>query len=187
MQTNRPLPCSLFAGRNRPLLLRPRSLATAFLDGRTNAVKVIPRRIEETLPTSAINYHTRPTKPGTGHHPGSHSDSRVILDLHSNGHVASRSYPAGPLLYVRNSRRGIVSGDSGNRPFLGAEHRSSSRTHQQQIFAVRHRLRSSLLARAFAPFMVELFAVGFFGPSPVAVTRPVPPVTRSEAPHASRG
>ena len=35
MRTNKPLPCSLFAGRSRPLLLEPLSLTTAFFDDGT--------------------------------------------------------------------------------------------------------------------------------------------------------
>jgi len=66
-------------------------------------------------------------------------------------------------------------------------HTSSSLTHQHEVFAVRHRLRSNSLARAFAPFVVELFAVGCLNPTPDPVKGPIPPVTRPEAPHASRG
>ena len=52
-----------------------------------------------------------------------------------------------------------------SRRFQGAEYRSSSLTRWQQVFAIRHRLRLDLLARAFAPFMVELFTTGLFRPS----------------------
>ena len=107
--------------------------------------------------------------PGTGHHTGGRSGSRVSLDLHPTVHVASGCYSTGLMPYARLSRSGIVS--IGNRAmwqhsrrFQGAEHRSSSLTHRQQVFTVRQRLRLDSLARAFAPFVVELFAAGPFSP-----------------------
>ena len=69
-----------------------------------------------TLPYCRIS-NTWPTKPGTGYHAGPYSTSRVSLVLHSNGHVAIRSYPENPVSYVRFSRSGIVSA----APSLNAE------------------------------------------------------------------
>ena len=60
-------------------------------------------------------------------------------------------------------------------------------TGQPTPFAVQHRLTQDLLARAFAPLMVELFAVDRLGPTPDLIRDPIPPVTRLEAPHASAG
>jgi hypothetical protein len=39
-------------------------------------------------------------------------------------------------------------------------------TRQQQVFTVRHRLRLDSLARAFAPFMVELFVAAGLSSGP---------------------
>lgn len=42
-----------------------------------------------------LTIHGRAVAPGTGHHPGRHSASRISDDLRSVGHVASGRYPAG--------------------------------------------------------------------------------------------
>jgi hypothetical protein len=69
--------------------------------------------------------------------------------------------PTGLMLYVRVSRHGIVSAGNVFWRFQGTEYRSVSLIPQQQVFAIRHRLRLDSLARAFAPLTVELFIVGF--------------------------
>jgi len=68
--------------------------------------------------------------------------------------------------------------------FRGAEERSTSPTRRRWLFAVRHRLRWNWPARACAPLVVELFAVGFFRPIPEPCHRPGPACRQAEAPHA---
>ena len=60
---------------------------------------------------------------------------------------APRQFPEDPRLPISEDR-------SKKRPL----------THRRQLFAVRHRLRHDSPARAFAPFVVELFAVGLISP-----------------------
>ena len=61
-------------------------------------------------------------------------------------------------------------------------------TPQPESFAVWHRLLQNSLASPRGPFMVELFTVESFsiGSRSPDESRPVRPVTRLEAPHASQ-
>lgn len=63
---------------------------------------------------------------------------------------------------------------------------------QEQLFAVRLRLRSDSLARAFAPFMVELFTARFFrtcaghdGPVPLVAKRKLPTPAELNKPYGN--
>lgn len=56
----------------------------------------------------------------------------------------------------------------------------------KRLFAVRHRLSRNSLARAFAPFIVELFTVGLFVPSPELVIAPVRFVAKAKLPTPAR-
>src|ERR1051326_940997 len=81
-----------------------------------------------------------------------------------------------PSLHVSASRPSIVSA-SVRRRFLGHETRSVPLPKNVGFSRFGTVSTRSLLPSAFAPFMVELFAAGFFARSPELVA-PVPPVTR---------
>jgi len=91
-----------------------------------------------------------------------------------------------PRLPARHSFR---QGDAEHQPddFGGQNTEAPPLPISSRLFAVRHRLRSDSLARAFAPLMVELFTVGVFVPTPSLVRGPVSLVAKLKAPHASRG
>lgn len=134
-QTTKPLPCSLFAGPCGPLLLEPLSLTTAFQSPSRLCLAPATTPATAVIPMLALTF----------------IQSFTLLVV----------LPTGLMLYVRVSRHGIVSARVHSRRFLGAEYRSASHIPQQQVFAIRHRLRLDSLARAFAPLTVELFIVGF--------------------------
>lgn len=75
--------------------------------------------------------------------------------------------------------------DAKRPPISGDRNQKLPRTRQQRSFPVRCRLRSNSPARAFAPFMVELFAVGCFARTP-SLTRPGSNCRQSETPHAGQ-
>jgi hypothetical protein len=134
-QTTKPLPCSLFAGPCGPLLLEPLSPTTAFRSPSRLCLAPATTPAAAVVPMLALTF----------------TQSFTLLVV----------LPTGLMLYVRVSRHGIVSAGNVFWRFQGTEYRSVSLIPQQQVFAIRHRLRLDSLARAFAPLTVELFIVGF--------------------------
>ena len=71
--------------------------------------------------------------------------------------------------------------------FQGVEPRSAPLPVSEGLSnAFRHRLRLRLPPRAFAPLMVELFTVGFFGRTPSVITRPVASVAADKLPTTAK-
>jgi len=100
----------------------------------------------------------------------------VCLALPSEHSFRSLLNPAGFNACTRLHRRGgeeiaISAGRTYKRPPI----------HQERLFAIRLRLRSNSLARAFAPFMVELFTTRFF-PARAGHDVPVPLVAKRKLP-----
>lgn len=146
--------------RRAPCLVRPHSHSVGF---------ELPRRLRR----------------GAGNHPGTHGTSRVSDGLRPNGHVGSRSYPAGLVAacarlpprhdHRADYRRAFPT----QKPEAGGYH-IGRRSSRFGIVSVRSHWQGLV-----APFMVELFVVRRFGGSP----RPMSPGRvrlRTRTPHASR-
>lgn len=96
---------------------------------------------------------------GTGHHPGTHSASQVILGLRLHRHVARRvSHLRALLPCARGSPPPQFPAPNLGGQISGRRNQKLDLTHGQDAFTVRHRLDASSLASPHGPFMVELFA-----------------------------
>lgn len=111
----------------------------------------------------------RLTCTGTGYHSGRHTPCTVSLTLHCSSHVGRTICSSGPARYVRGSRHGIVSIPHGRDDFGGQNTEAAPLPILVRSFPVRLRLCCGSLARACAPFIVELFAVCGLGRSPEVV------------------
>lgn len=117
-------------------------------------------------------------RPGTGYHTGRMSPSPVIHVHHVSRSRRLTSCRMSQLPLGHSFRARVCEHD-----FAGQNTEAPQLpTGKGLSSAVWHRLRLRFLARAFAPFIVELFIVGFFVPSPSVVIRPGSPVTRQALP-----
>ena len=110
--------------------------------------------------------------PGTGHHTGSSTASRIRIHRQFRDHVAQPGY------YGRSyadtcslpSKPQFPQGLIGQE-ISGGRSQKGPLTHSAEFFAVRHRLLENFLAstpaRPVAPFTVELFTFGDLGRYPI--------------------
>ena len=173
-QTRRPLPCSPLADpKPGPLLLRPHSPTTAF-----HARRIAPALLPPGRPCRAPV-----TTPAAAVVP--------VLVLIFSQSVTSLE---GVIPRARCRMSGLPARHSfhecGNDvrvalTISGGRTQKLPLTHRQEAFAFRHRLRMRSLARAFAPFMVELFAPPDLLEYPSLVIGPAPAVTSRRLPTAA--
>lgn len=116
-------------------------------------------------------------------HTGGHSPSQVSNRLRPVGHVASGSRPRALHRWSRAPARAKF--PRSPSAISGERREKRPLTRRCRLFAVRHRLRQSLPASGFPPFMVELFTVGSFARTP-APSRAGPCRRRQRAPHAGQ-
>ncbi len=104
----------------------------------------------------------------TGYHSGNLRPCAVSLTLRYSSHVGQRLC-AHVFRYVQGSRRGIVSSTPPRADFRGKNTEAPPLPVLKRFYRFGSVSAAVLLARARAPFIVELFVVRFFGESPEVV------------------
>ena len=125
-------------------------------------------------------------KAGTGNHPGSHIRCAVIHDLLSQSRVglSTRAHSFGQActrLPPRHSFQLFL-----KKLISGKRIQKLLPIHPDRLYRFGTASTAILLARAFAPFVVELFAVCFYRQNPEEkFSSPVDPCRHGQTPYAS--
>ena len=116
------------------------------------------------------------------HHSGHRNPSQVSNGLRIHGHVARGCYSSEPASFEPVFRQAKVSTFS--HDFGGPKVEAPPLPANADLFAVRHRLRRHSPASPFGPFMVELFAGGFYRPHAEPYLWPGSVCRQTKTPHA---